>query len=296
MRRAFLLIAWAAFAHAADLGWIAGYGGHIEHDSAGAITGVNLRSAWISDSDLIELGRLPDLRRLDLSLTRITDRGILYLKGAANLVDVNLEFAERVGDQGQAAIRQWKHLEHLNLRGTRVADNTVAAAATLPQLQSLDISFTDVLDNGIDALAAAPNLKELAIGGLRITEVAFQSVRQISGLERLDVSGGKFIGGGQRIGITLDDGALQAIASLKELRELKLGYANFPSRGLGILKTLPMLERLDLTYCGRIDDFAVEHLTSWKSLRWIDLTGTRMSRDAVTKLREQRPDCRILYE
>ena len=49
-----------------------------------------------------------------------------------------------------------------------------------------------------EALATAEKLKDLSIGGLRITEAAFQSIRQIAGLERLDLGGGKFAGGGQR--------------------------------------------------------------------------------------------------
>src|SRR5579862_8756741 len=122
-RGAALVLACGGFLHASDLNWITEYGGRSERDSAGAVVGVNLRGTWISDSDLIELGRLPHLERLDLSLTRITDRGILYLKSAANLVDVNLDFDERVGDQGQAAIREWKRLRRLNLRGTKIADN-----------------------------------------------------------------------------------------------------------------------------------------------------------------------------
>ena len=291
----FFLLASAALQAAAPA-WITNYGGHFELNSTGEVIAVNLRGSWIADSDVLELARLPQLKKLDLSFTRITDQGILYLKNARNLVEVNLQFDERVGDEGQAAIKQWTHLKRLNVRGTRIADNTVAAAASLPELEALDISYTDALDFGLDALATAPKLKELSIGGLRITEVAFQSIRQIASLQVLDLGGGKFTGGGQRSGLTLDDTVLQAIASLKGLRELELGYAKFPSRGLAILKTLPNLERLNLENCARIDDDALPHLASWKSLRWVDLNGTRVTKEAVIKLRQQRPDCQVLWE
>jgi hypothetical protein len=89
---------------------------------------------------------------------------------------------------------------------------------------------------------------------------------------------------------------LQAIASLKDLRELELGYAKFPSRGLAILKSLPKLERLNLENCSRIDDDAMAHLSSWKSLRWVDLNGTKVTKEAVEKLRQQRRDCQILWD
>jgi Leucine-rich repeat (LRR) protein len=293
---ALFVLGCAGLAAAADSNWIGEYGGHLERNSAGEIVAVNLRASWIGDSDVRELARLPQLERLDLSFTRITDQGILYLKAARNLVEVNLTFDERVGDEGQAAIKELKRLKRLSLRGTRIADNTVAAAATLPELEALDISYTDALDYGLDALATAPKLKELSIGGLRITEVAFQSIRQIAGLEILDLGGGKFTGGGQRSGLILDDMVLQAIASLKELRQLEVGYAKFPSRGLAILKTLPKLERLNLENCSRIDDDAMAHLASWKSLRWVDLSGTKVTKEAVAKLRQQRPDCQVLWD
>jgi internalin A len=296
LKLAHFVLGFAAIAQAADSSWIGEYGGRFERDASGEVVAVNLRGSWIGDSDVRELARLPKLQRLDLSFTRITDQGILYMKGARNLVDVNLAFDERVGDEGQAAIKEWKRLKRLNVRGTRIADNTVTAAAGLPELEALDISYTDALDFGLDALATAPKLKELSIGGLRITEVAFQSIRQIAGLEKLDLGGGKFSGGGQRSGLILDDGVLQAIASLKELRELELGYAKFPSRGLAILKTLPKLERLNLENCSRIDDDAMEHLASWKSLRWVELNGTRVTKEAVIKLRQRRPSCQVLWE
>jgi len=71
-RRIFLLLL-ATPLLAADTDWIARLGGKIEHDSAGRIVAVNLRGSWINDVDMIELSRLPDLERLDLSHTRISD-------------------------------------------------------------------------------------------------------------------------------------------------------------------------------------------------------------------------------
>jgi Leucine Rich repeat len=90
----------AGLAQAADSNWITEYGGHSERDPAGEVVAVNLRGSWIADSDVRELARLPKLERLDLSYTRITDQGILYLKAARNLVEVNLQFDEWVGDEG----------------------------------------------------------------------------------------------------------------------------------------------------------------------------------------------------
>ena len=64
------------------------------------------------------LAAMPDLESLDLSHTRITDEGMLRLKDAPKISDLNLFYAEWITDQGMTAIRDWKHLKRLNVRGT----------------------------------------------------------------------------------------------------------------------------------------------------------------------------------
>ena len=80
-RRIFLLLV-ATPLLAIDTDWITRLGGKVERDGAGRIVAVDLRGSWLSDVDMIELARLPDLERLDLSHTRISDEGMLNLKPA----------------------------------------------------------------------------------------------------------------------------------------------------------------------------------------------------------------------
>ena len=271
--------------------WIEALGGRADRDSQGRIVAVNLRASWVSDGDLVELAALPKLERLNLSQTRITDQGLTYLKTAPALREVNLSYAEKIGDPAHAVIRDWKHLQRLSLRGTVVADETAASAASLPNLESLDIADTIVGDVGFEALTLSPGLKELAMGNIRISESGYQSLRQFTALESLDLSGGRHRGF-----TTLKDDAVAAIASMKRLRVLKLGHVRFPAKTMVILATLPKVERLNLEFCPEVGDDALRHLTSWKSLRWIDLHGTKVTAEGVASLRGQRPDCKILWE
>src|SRR5712692_8429773 len=124
MRRIFLVL-FATPLLAIGTGWIARLGGKIARDPVGRIVAVNLRGSWINDAEMIELARLPDLERLDLSHTRITDEGMLHLKAAPKIQDLNLYYAEWVTDQGLTAIRNWKHLTRLNVRGTRISTGTL---------------------------------------------------------------------------------------------------------------------------------------------------------------------------
>ncbi|MBK9169140.1 MAG: hypothetical protein IPM24_16980 [Bryobacterales bacterium] len=286
-----LLIAAPAVLLAAGPAWLAALGGRVETGAAGEITAVDLRASWVTDGDLLDLARLPALRRLDLSRTRITDQGLSYLKQAAGMEEVNLAFAEKIGDPAHATVQQWKKLRRLTLRGTVIADETAAAAARLPGLESLDIADTIVGDVGIESLSLAPKLRELAIGNTRISELGYQSLRQFTTLETLDLSGGRHRGPA-----TLNEQSVEAVASLRQLRVLRLGHTKFPAKSMAVLRTLENLERLGLEYSPEVNDDAIPHLIAWRSLRVVDLHGTKVTAEGAARLRAARPDCRVLWE
>jgi Leucine-rich repeat (LRR) protein len=274
----------------AGLEWIASLGGQVQRDPAGQITAVTLRASWVTDGDLLELARLASLQRLDLSRTRITDQGLSYLKKVSTLREVDLSYAEKIGDPAHAIIKEWKQLTRLNLRGTVIADETAAAAATLPNLEVLDIADTIVGDPGVEALSLAPKLKVLSMGSIRMGELGYQSLRQFTGLEQLDLSGNRPLSAAR-----ISARGLEAIASLKQLRVLRLGHLRFPAKSFPVLKALENLERLGLEFCTEVNDDALPHLAAWKSLRVVDLSGTKVTAAGVASLREQRPDCKILF-
>src|SRR5579871_833420 len=107
-RRRFLWLAGASRLLAeSEMEWVARLGGRIERDASGAVTGARLRGAWITDAELMDLARLPKLARLDLSHTRITDEGMLFLRPANQIEELNLFYAEQITDQGMTAIKDW---------------------------------------------------------------------------------------------------------------------------------------------------------------------------------------------
>src|ERR1700736_2742039 len=109
MRALFLILLCAACLDAADLRtsaaqWVEDLGGSVTRNAQGRITGVNLRGTWVGDSDLRNLNELPDLSKLDLSLTHITDQGMQEIKDLKGITDFSLYFTEYVTDEGIAAI------------------------------------------------------------------------------------------------------------------------------------------------------------------------------------------------
>jgi len=271
--------------------WIADLGGRVTRGTDGQVTGVHLSASWVTDGDLLHIAALKTLQKLDLSKTRISDQGLGYLREATALTDVNLAYAEKIGDPAHAVVKSWKKLRRLNLRGTVIADETAASAASLPELETLDIADTLVGDVGMEALTRAQNLKELSIGNIRMSEAGFQSLRQFTTLTTLDISGKRH---GGAANITAN--GIAAIASLKQLEVVKLGHTSFPAKSFLELAGMPAVKKLGLEFCPEVNDAAVEHLAAWKTLEWVDLHGTKITAAGIELLRKQRPDLRVLWE
>ena len=292
-------LAWLALIGAWWLGatdsdrWIADAGGVAGRDRDGKIVAVDLRGSWVTDSDLGDLARLGSLSRLDLSLTRISDHGLQQLKNARGITDLSLRYAELITDAGLVAVKEWKHLQRLNLRGTKITDTTLQHLSGVTSLESLDIGFVQVTDVGLDALTALPNLKELAIGGNKLTDVGLQPLRQMPGLISLDLSGAQRTDSGLW-SISLTEPGLDAVATLKNLRHLRLNGTGVFARGLEKLSGLVHLERLDLQGCSRIADDAAPVLTAFPELRFVDLTSTAITEKGIAAIRRARPECKVV--
>lgn len=283
-----------AYAAAVETGWIEKAGGTVTRDSAGHVTAVDLRASWITDSDMPALARMPDLKRLDLSLTRISDRGLRTLKTAPGIEELNLYFAEQVGDEGAAVLRNWKHLKRLNLRGTKITDSTLEMLAGVPAIEWLDIGSAQITDTGLDHLSALTNLRRLTMGGNKLTDTALQFLRQMPQLEYLDIGGAQRTDSGLW-SLLLNDPGVQAIASVTELRELRLNGTNITGRQLAMLKGLARLERLSLQGCKKLRDDAASVLGEFRQLRAVDLKDSGVSAEGAARVRAALPGCEVAW-
>jgi len=282
----------------ADTTWITKLGGKVQRDAGGRIIAVNLRGSWVADVDMLELARMPDLQRLDLSHTRITDEGMMNLKSAPKITELKLFYAEWITDQGMRAIKGWKHLKRLDVRGTRVSDGTLEIVSDLHTLEALDVSNTEVTDLGLENLITLDNLKELTLGKGHITMAGFAKVRTLPGLTHLDIGGAQTLRpdnpNGRAAGGLIPEETLKAFSELKDLRVLNVGFSQITADGLRMLSTLPHIERLGLQGCPRIEDTAVSELANWKSLKYLDVQEDPVTEKAVAALHQTRPDMKVL--
>src|SRR5438045_9623288 len=94
--------------------WIRDTGGSFQKNQAGQIIEVDLTSTWITDDDLARIAELTELRKLNLSYTKITDLGLEHLRPLRNVTYLNCYYCEYVSDGGIAFLKQWTNLEYLN--------------------------------------------------------------------------------------------------------------------------------------------------------------------------------------
>jgi Leucine-rich repeat (LRR) protein len=287
---ALVCAAWAM----ADTGWIEHAGGTIARDAGGQAVGVDLRASWTTDSDMPVLAQMKELERLDLSLTRISDRGLRALKGAPAIEELDLSFAEQITDEGAATVKGWKHLRRLNLRGTKITDATLEFLSGVPSLEWLDIGWAQVTDTGLGHLATLTNLRHLAMGGNKLTDTSLQFLRQTPQIEFLDLGGTQRTDSGLW-SLQLSDEGMQSIAAVAELRELRLEGTAVDGRGLGMFASLPKLERLSLQGCRKLRDDAATALAGFTQLRVLDLKDSSLSAEAVARIRGALPACQVIY-
>jgi Leucine-rich repeat (LRR) protein len=278
-----LLVLWTIAALSApttDPAWVSDAGGVLIKDAAGSITGVDLRSSWATDADL--------------SLSRISDRGMRSLRGATGIVDLNLYFAEQVTDEGMSAIKGWKNLKRLNVRGTKITDMTLEFVSTIPTLESLDVGYAEITDVGLDHLTSLPNLRALTIGGNKLTDMGVHLLRQMPQLTYLDIGGSQRTDSGLW-SVSLTESGVESMATLVELRELRLAGTPVSGRSMEKLKALVKLERLVLQNCKRIADDSVPILSSFATLRVLDVKGTAITEQGAATLKKNLPNAQVLY-
>ncbi|MEZ5393240.1 MAG: hypothetical protein R2724_10270 [Bryobacterales bacterium] len=299
----------ASLLGASDATWIEDLGGAVTRDDSGAVTGVDLRATWVTDSDLRKLTQFPKLSTLDLSLTHITDQGMQELKDLPGVVNLDLRFAEYVTDEGLAAIKGWKHLEHLNVHGTKISDTSLEHISGITTIETLDVGSSMVTDVGLEQLATLTKLKKLTIGGNELGDAGLQALRLLPGLTYLDLNGRH--GTDSNVWtISMSDRGLDAVLTLEGLRELRFGCTTLgvgregerfatvnmmdvTARWLERLKALKSLERLKLQGCNRVDDEALGVLATFPSLKVVDLKGTSVTEAGLETLRAAKPGLRL---
>ena len=172
------------------------------------------------DRDLAKIADPGGLKRLNLALTRITDKGLNQLAG-------------------------FLQLEELDLSGTVVTDDGLEALATLTKLRKLSLARGAVTGTGFQGLKS---LRELRIPNAGITDAGMTGLVNLQQLEVLYLSRNQ-----------VSDAGFSHLSGLPRLRELRIAGTKVTSASLPLITSIKSLQVLDLRRTA-ISDADIEKL------------------------------------
>jgi hypothetical protein len=139
---------------------------------------VTLHGSKVADEDLAVIARLAALVILDVSKTRISNAGLMHLKGVKSLRVLSLN-GTRIDDAGL------KHLEGLTGMWQLLLDDTKVGDAGLLHLRGftgmeewLGLSGTQVTDGGIKHLQGFTTLRHLNLLRTKVTPQGGKDLRR----------------------------------------------------------------------------------------------------------------------
>ncbi len=251
---------------------------------------LELSGLCLEDEPLRDYSLPPNTLGLIAQLPRLK---VLSLRVIENLQAFELRKLERIPTL--TSIR----LEHID----DLSDAHVAACSHLPALRGLHLEGRgDISDEGMARIGTLIGLNHLSLrGSFEVTEIGYRELARLKRLRSLDLSvpwylwGRGSLASGQANGDgplelgRFDDGALIALAPLKQLRSLSLGYrfavtnASMPTLG-----SFAKLRHLDLRGCSSLTDDGLAHLPR-------QLESLNVARcNAVESIPEQLTELQIL--
>jgi len=142
-------------------------------------------------------GRAPSIHRLDLAHTAIGDDDLQRLTqiGGASLAGVEqLDLTHtRITDRGVAMLRSFPKVKKLSLTLTGVSDAGVHSLAALEQLAELYLIETAVTDAALEPLSRLVHLRTLVLLRTDVTPAGISRLRQAlpTALIQVDPAGGR---------------------------------------------------------------------------------------------------------
>lgn len=192
--------------------------------------------ANITDEGLKTVGKLVNLRLLDLSGTKISGEGLAHLKDLKNLKTLHLESTD-VSEADLTYLEPFKSLEWLSLHDEgRITDVAAEHLARLKSLRHLDVHF-NITDKGVASLASLPHLEMFTLNGDGITDASAECIASMKSLKSLSFEA-----------CPITDVTLQAVADLTKLVDLTVSQTRVSGDGFSYLRHLPKLSRLMVNF------------------------------------------------
>ena len=232
-----------------------------------------IKNVPISDFSLQLLGKIHSLKEL-------------YLCGF-NQGSLTSTFTSKPVLLDEHADRQTEAIPAFPSNFIPVTERGIQGLASLKNLQVLALSLPSATTKGeLESLFTLSSLKRLALCGV-YRDVDINNIQKLTNLQELYL-GSSFITGA----------ALKPLAKLQQLREIKLEFApDAPevSKELALLSPLK-LRLISLSGNACVSNLAVDALSKYLSLEYIDLYDTDVTSDGINELARVFPNASIFPE
>ena len=254
--------------------------------SPGRPFGVSILGGELTPDALEQIGKLKQLRQVDLSGAKFPEEG---LKALSNLSLTLLKLdSTPVSDVGLAHITSQTRLVKLDLANTNVTDEGLKSLAALSSLEELKLNGNyDVTGAGMKHLAGLSNLKHLVLARTKVADAGLQQIAGLQKLQDLDLGATPVTDAGLRyltkmpklgsldLPSGISDVGLTHLATLKTLRSLRVASgAKVTGKGLA---TFPQLESLDVSLHETFGDEDLEVVAQLTELQHLGLSATKVT-------------------
>jgi hypothetical protein len=242
--------------------------------------------APVPQEDLSGLGRLRGLEELDLGGGRWSEDELVLLESLPNLRRLRLKSTD-VTDRTMAVIGKLERLEDLHLGMTHVTKRGLNQLSGLTSLRTLDVSMYPKGGPTVDEvplnLSALTGLKTLELTGMALQDADLASLANMRELEWLTLTG------------TFTEHGLAYLRNLDNLKNLTVSEITC-STGDGLAGLAGMTGLRDLKLTGRVEDAALAQLASLPSLWSLTVqTEEPLRPQTIAQLRRRLPTMDFLH-
>eukprot|EP00029_Vermamoeba_vermiformis_P008150 TRINITY_DN3731_c0_g1_i1.p1 TRINITY_DN3731_c0_g1~~TRINITY_DN3731_c0_g1_i1.p1 ORF type:complete len:545 (-),score=107.67 TRINITY_DN3731_c0_g1_i1:68-1702(-) len=261
---------------------------------------LNISFTSVTDKGLQSISKMTKLLQVDLAGLELNDKNTQCLASLTRLKDLCLDNTRA----GTESIRNLTSLTSLYMNFCKhVDDDTLSVIAkSLPKLKRLQFYATEVTDDGVSHLQQLSDLKFLLLSGVYLTDVSVMYLYPLTQLQDLCVINAPQITG-EYMAESLEcvklktinleftsctDEALQALTKFTELEDIRIGGTQVSDVGIKKIfgDNTASFKKLQVLFLNstKVTDDSVDVLLNLPSLTTLDITHTKISAEAASKV------------
>ncbi len=241
---------------------------------------ITLDSKGTTDDHVEVIAGIPTLESVTLwQPTQVTAKGYAMLTMLPKLTEFK---ATKLKDETPLRpLGNIKTLEKLNLEGLEASGTTIDWVAGLTNLKELNLYKGHFGDDDLLKLKGLTGLTSLYLSANEnLTDKGMAALAGMTKLEKLFICGTK-----------VSDASLPALLTLKSLTRLDICHTQVTDEGVAKLAGMASLTELMLG--GKSTDKVLDSLAKVKSLKLLEIRGSKLTPAGLNTLRAASPDLRI---